>query len=279
MENTMKHLAPKLTLAASAFGVSLLLAPAAFASEASNSNTGAGSDNDATVTINNDVTINQSNSAYISNNIYVNANTGGNSASKNTGDGSVDTGNINGSIFISNDVNGNSLNNVGIDCDGLCIVLEEVSASNENTGADSDNNAKIDIDNDFDFTQDNNLEIKNDVGADLNTGDNNADKNTGDGSVKTGDINFDITISNEGNNNSIGGPVDKDQDDPDEPSAPGKKEEAVLPKEGDVLAASEGLPVTGGGLPIIPAFGFALAGLAMRRVEEVLRLKFLPETK
>ena len=45
MEDTLKHLTPKLTIAASAFGLSLLLAPAAFAQDASNSNTGADSDN------------------------------------------------------------------------------------------------------------------------------------------------------------------------------------------------------------------------------------------
>ena len=176
-----------------------------------------------------------------------------------------------------NDVNGNSLNDVGVECNGLCIVLSDINVSNKNTGADSDNDTNVNIDNDFDFTQDNDLDINNDVSADLNTGDNDADKNTGDGSVKTGDINFDITISNEGNNNSIGGPVD--QDDPDDPTTPGKKEDAILPEEGDVLAAAEGLPVTGGNLPLIPVFGFGLAGLALRRIEETLRLRFLPETK
>ena len=281
MENTMKHLAPKLTLAASAFGISLLLAPSALAADASNSNTGAGSDNDAEVNISNNVTINQSNNANINNNIYVNANTGGNSASKNTGDGSVNTGDINGSISITNDVNGNSLNNVGVDCDGLCVVVTGLSASNENTGADSDNDAKVDVDNDYDFTQDNDLDIDNDVDADLNTGDNEADKNTGDGSVTTGDINFEINIDNQGNNNVIGGPTDEPEEPNQEPKGPAIIQPSPRPgkDEGKVLAATSGLPVTGGNLPFIPALILVLAGLGIKRAEEILRLRLLPESK
>ena len=277
MENTLRSLAPKLTLAASAFGVSLLLAPGALAAEANNSNTGAGSDNDASVTIDNDVTINSNNTANIINTINISANTGNNSADKNTGDGSVNTGDINGSVNIGNDVNGNTLNSVGVNCGGLCDYNLDISTSNNNTGANSSNNADANVSNNVDITQNNNLDIDNNVGADLNTGGNSADKNTGDGSVKTGDINFDITVSNSGNNNSIGSPVD--QDDPDDPITPGRKEDAILPEEGDVLAAAEGLPITGGGLPIIPVFSFALAGLALKKIEEKLRLRFLPETK
>ena len=182
--------------------------------------------------IENNVTIEQNNDANINNIIHVNANTGGNSASKNTGDGSVNTGDINGSINIFNSVNGNGLNSLGFDCDGLCVVDLDISVSNTNTGADSDNEASINV-----------------------------------------EINFDINITNEGNENNIGGPVDED-----DPSEPAKKEQdAILPEEGKVLAAAEGLPVTGGTLPIMPIMAIILAGLAMRKVEETLRLRFLPE--
>ncbi len=273
MEKALKSTTVKLVTAVLFFGVAMLLASSTFATEASNSNTGADSDNEAIVNIENDVTIEQNNDANINNNINVNANTGGNSASKNTGDGSVNTGDINGSITIHNNVNGNSLNSLGFDCDGICVVDLDISVSNTNTGADSDNEASVNVENDFDITQDNDLDIDNKVKADLDTGNNDADKNTGDGSVNTGDINFDISITNEGNENKIGGPVSED-----DPSEPGKKEQdAVLPEEGEVLAAAEGLPVTGGSLPIMPAMAIILAGLAMRKVEETLRLRFLPE--
>lgn len=278
MEGTVKNLAPKIALAASAFGISLLLAPSAFAADAGNTNTGADSKNEAKVEIKNNVNIEQNNSADINNNITVNANTGGNSASKNTGDGSVNTGDINGSITINNDVNGNGLNEVGVNCSGFCTVLTNVNASNENTGADSDNEAKVEVENNIDYTQNNELDIDNNIDADLNTGDNEADKNTGDGSVKTGDINFDISVTNEGNNNNIGSTADEDK--PSKTNTPvTKEEESILPEEGKVLAASEGLPVTGGSLPLLPAFGIVLAGLAMKRIEEIFRLRMLPESK
>ena len=273
MEKALKNTTVKIITAVLFFGVAMLLASSTFAAEASNSNTGADSNNDASVNIENNVTIEQNNDANINNIIHVNANTGGNSASKNTGDGSVNTGDINGSINIFNSVNGNGLNSLGFDCDGLCAVDLDISVSNTNTGADSDNEASVNVENDFDITQNNNLKIDNKVKADLDTGNNDADKNTGDGSVNTGDINFDINITNEGNENNIGGPVDED-----DPSEPAKKEQdAILPEEGKVLAAAEGLPVTGGTLPIMPIMAIILAGLAMRKVEETLRLRFLPE--
>lgn len=275
MENSFKHLALKLSVGVLALGTGLALAPGALAVTAENSNTGADSNNESTVTITNNVDISSNNTANISNNISVTANTGDNSASKNTGDGSVSTGDISGGIYISNDVNGNTLNSIGFDCGGLCSLYLDIDVSNSNTGADSNNEANVDINNDVDITQNNNLNIDNNVTADLNTGGNDADKNTGDGSVKTGDINFDINIDNSGNENVIGAPIEDEEPEPSSPKGPAiivttKKE------EGKVLAASEGLPVTGGNLPIVPALGLVLAGLLMKRFEETLRFKFLP---
>ena len=278
MEDTIRQLAPKLVIAASAFGLFLLLAPSAFAQDASNSNTGADSDNDATVTINNVVDINSQNNANIYNTITINANTGNNSADKNTGDGSVNTGDINGSVNISNDINGNTLNSVGINCGGLCNYNFDISTSNSNTGANSDNDASVDVNNDIDITQNNDLNINNNVNADLNTGGNSADKNTGDGSVKTGDINFGVNINNQGNENVIG---EQDDEDDSQPGPSPKGPAAIMPvkDEGEVLAAHEGLPITGSSLPILPILGIVLAGLSMRRIEEVLRLRFLTDKK
>ncbi len=96
------------TILASLLG-GLALAGGALAVEADNSNTGAGSDNEATVEIENDVTIVSNNEANINNNIDIWANTGNNSADKNTGDGSVSTGDITGSVSITNTGNENGL--------------------------------------------------------------------------------------------------------------------------------------------------------------------------
>ena len=272
-----KKLVARLSLTAAALGTSLLFAPAVFAATAENSNTGADSTNDASVDITNDVDISSNNSANIRNSIYVNANTGGNSASQNTGDGSVSTGDINGSARIRNNVNSNSLNRVDFDCSGVCIVSADISASNSHTGADSSNDANVNVNNDIDITQNNDLDIDNKVDADLDTGNNEADENTGDGSVKTGDINFDVTIDNQGNNNTIGGPADKEPEgQPPTPPAP-VTPPAKGPEKGRVLAATKGLPVTGGNHPFLPALALVLAGLVMKRLEEMLSLRFLKE--
>ena len=272
-----KKLVARLSLTAAALGASLLFTPAVFAATAENSNTGADSTNDASVDITNDVDISSNNSANIRNSIYVNANTGGNSASQNTGDGSVSTGDINGSVSIRNDVNSNSLNSVDFDCSGVCIVSADISSSNDHTGADSENDTNVNVNNDIDITQNNDLDIDNKVDADLDTGNNEADENTGDGSVRTGDINFDVTIDNQGNENVIGGPAEEEPEgQPPTPPAP-ITPPSKGPEKGKVLAVTKGLPVTGGNIPFLPALALVLAGLVVKRLEEILSLRFLKE--
>jgi len=59
-----------------------------------NANTGAGSVNEAEVNLDQSTTINNDNTAAIANNVNIDTNTGSNSASYNTGDGSVKSGNV-----------------------------------------------------------------------------------------------------------------------------------------------------------------------------------------
>jgi hypothetical protein len=62
---------------------------------AGNSNTGANSSNDATITDNQSATVEQNNTANVNNNIHITANTGGNQANNNTGTGTVKSGSVN----------------------------------------------------------------------------------------------------------------------------------------------------------------------------------------
>ncbi|MEX0616872.1 MAG: hypothetical protein WD231_03630 [Candidatus Woykebacteria bacterium] len=275
MEGRLKKLTFKISLTTAAFGASLLIAPGALAQTAQNQSTGADSSNTAEVKVENDLNVSSNNTANINNNLKISANTGGNSASKNTGDGTVKTGDITGRVSIVNDVNSNSLNDSNFDCSSLCTVSWDIKASNSHTGADSENSATVNVENDVDITQNNDLDIDNNLDADLNTGDNEADKNTGDGSVKSGDIDFDVSIVNEGNNNSIGGPVEDPKSPP--PAGPKTPTPGKPSEKGRVLAATKGLPVTGGNLPVVPALALILAGLFLRRMEEVLRGRFLTE--
>ena len=69
---------------------------------------GAGSNNSANVNQNNQTNVNQNNSANVSNNVDANCNTGGNSASGNTGAGTgVTTGNCEAAVNITNQLNTN----------------------------------------------------------------------------------------------------------------------------------------------------------------------------
>ncbi|GEM_PF-3125267 len=75
---------------------------------ATNSGNGAGSDNNASITNNNTNNLTVDNSAKIINNVNIDANTGGNSASKNTGgESTIKTGDVNVAASIINFVNTN----------------------------------------------------------------------------------------------------------------------------------------------------------------------------
>ena len=262
----MKNIWTKVaTIFASLLG-SMALSTGALAVEATNSNTGADSTNDATVNINNNTNVSSSNTATINNNISIWANTGNNSADKNTGDGSVSTGDITGGVKVINTGNMNGTFDSVLSLNCSC----DFSASNSNTGAYSDNEANVKVSNDINITVNNEANVDNNVDADLNTGGNSADKNTGDGWVSTGDIDFSVEITNDLNKNFVGAPL------PQEPAGPGVPP-AVLPpsapKPGKVLAAAEGLPVTGGSLPNWP-FLLIMVGFVTRLAERVLRTRF-----
>lgn len=253
--------------AASAVVSLLIVAGTALASSASNTNTGAESTNEATVTIKNNVTINSTNNANISNNIFVKANTGYNSANQNTGSGSITTGDISGSVSVKNTGNENAVAASQIN---LCCENQNFSSSNKNTGASSKNKAEVKVKNNTDINANNKAGVENDVGADLNTGGNEASKNTGNGIIITGDINFGISIINELNQNIIGGPL------PGQPEpVPGPKPPmpTISPlRPGQVLGEQAGLPVTGGSLLLWPVL-LAIAGATLKLFEKTLKIR------
>ncbi|MEX0621546.1 MAG: hypothetical protein WD187_00930 [Candidatus Woykebacteria bacterium] len=269
----MKDIWTKVITSSAAAGASvLLIGTAALASTASNTNTGADSVNKAEVSVENNTTINSTNNANITNNISVKANTGKNEANKNTGDASIQTGDISGHVNITNKANGADVFNTNTN---LICCGPFLTSSNENTGADSVNKAETRIKNNLNINVNNNVDLQNNIGADLNTGENEANKNTGDASIKTGDINFEINIDNDVNHSVIGGPL---PDRGGEPMDPGDQPTAVLPgpapRPGQVLAAAEGLPVTGGNLPNWPLLLIAV-GVALKIIERVFGVRLL----
>ena len=240
----------------------LASAPLALADTAANSTTGAGSENVATTQVNNSTDISSSNTAIITNNLSITANTGNNEANGNTGGGEITTGDIHGSVTINNSVNSSGIA-VPLCCD------PDSNASNSTTGADSENVSRVEVSNNIDINQDNWMRIRNNLDLDLNTGGNEANDNTGIGSINTGDIDFTIDIDNSGNNNSVNGPGN-----PNPGTNPGPNPGPGVPP-GSVLGASDGLPVTGGSLPIAQIVTMIMAGLLLRSYERELRERFL----
>jgi len=162
---------------------------------ASNSKTGADSWNKAKVDVDNDVDVSQLNMAVVTNDVDAKANTGKNEANKNTGDASIDTGDSDVEVTVSTDVNNNDLT-----VDGL--GSGDLSASNEKTGADSWNKAKVDVDNNLNIKQGNTLLVDNEVDVCVNTGKNEANKNTGgEPSIDTGDADVMVSLDTTGNSN------------------------------------------------------------------------------
>jgi hypothetical protein len=191
----------------------------------SNDTTGADSDNSAATSVDNSNTILIDNDGNIVNNYVLDANTGDNTTDKNTGDGSITTGDANVALNLINFLNNVFLGGggelllgvvnifgtldgdivlTGLDGPGGVPYNPYLSSSNSATGADSDNDASVSSTNDADITLANSADILNNITLDANTGDNDTDKNTGSGQISTGNTNANLNLANIANNTGIG---------------------------------------------------------------------------
>jgi len=191
---------------------------------ARNNTTGANSENNATNSLNNTNTLFIDNNGNIVNSYLISSNTGNNIADKNTGDGSITTGDANVVFNLINFLN-NSFQGLGellignVNIFGTLvgdIVLQDLQgcgtglasagfgASNNTTGANSGNSAATSITNTNDASLINLGDINNNVTVDAATGGNTADKNTLNGQVITGDSNAKVVTTNIANTNTLG---------------------------------------------------------------------------
>jgi len=169
------------------------------------SGNGSGSTNNVDLNVDTNTEVNQSNYADIQNDVNVSAQTGNNTANKNTGgDVSVDTGDSNVSVGVTNNANSNVA--AISDCGGC---LGDLTAKISGNGADSKNDVKVDSKSKTEVNQYNDAVVVNNVGVKSETGENEANKNTGgDVSVKTGDANVDdvsVTTQVNANRASVSG--------------------------------------------------------------------------
>ena len=198
-----------------------------------NADNGPGSDNNGGVnnTTNNNVF--QSNDATIENNLFLEAETGNNSASKNNqGDVDIRTGNTNVDASILNIANMNLLggnmwlvlvNEAGnwigklfgapdgsvlAGSEGLEFALDPngaINVTNSKNGSGSDNNGSVNNTTNNNLNQTNTANVVNNVNLSANTGGNTADKNNGNVDIVTGEAEAIANIVNFVNNNIAGG--------------------------------------------------------------------------
>lgn len=189
-------------------------------SSASNNQTGANSDNQSTINKKSDQEIGVNSSQTITNTITGKIDTGNNVTSANTGSGAVETGKIVGTVNILNVANsqvvagsggisqqsvGNSQNDIVLGDPAhttplSAIVLDSLagnaSATNSETGANSNNQATITKIGDTNIRVSNDTAVDNDINLMANTGNNQANSNTGIGKIVTGSIEIAVNIIN-----------------------------------------------------------------------------------
>lgn len=165
------------------------------ADSATNDTTGADSVNKSYVTNTNSVNVTNVSDASIQNTVRSTSNTGGNSASRNTMGGMVQTGDAATDIEILNSANINT-NMIDLGQSG-----DSNTSGNSITGAGSKNLANILNSNVVRVRNDNTAVLSNTVNATSNTGGNLADRNTdgGGGVVQTGDALTEVSLSNRAN--------------------------------------------------------------------------------
>lgn len=173
--------------------------------------------------ISNDATF-QGNDAVIDNNMILDANSGNNTASRNTGGNSdITTGDANVAAnaltFANNNIAGNVIYgvvNIFGDLIGNIILPEgaagvtccaqDLSVANTGNGDNSTNVINYDATLADNYIQFNQLTLDNMLYLDANTGDNQTSRNTnGSNSVTTGDARVDAQVLNVANNNLVGG--------------------------------------------------------------------------
>jgi len=203
----MTNFKTKLTTAIATGSVLLqAMAPVTFAQQSFViSGNGDSADSEISIERESEVTVNQENDADIDNDIEVNASTGDNTASRNTGgDSSIDTGDATTEVTVTNQTN---VNHAQVsDCAGC--AGQDVSVEISKNGVDTDNEVDLEFENEVDIEQDNDADIDNDVDVDVETGDNEASRNTnGSASITTGDADTTVSLRTLANSNSavVGG--------------------------------------------------------------------------
>lgn len=194
MKNAKKLLA---TLSLSAMMLNVAVVPASAITLEMTGN-GVDSDNEIQLETEQKTEVSQENEFNVDNNINASANTGSNSASRNTGgDASIDTGNATSEVVVQNAGN---LNEAVVDC---CASAGNATVLISENGDSTDNKVTLENENEVEVSQENESHITNRINNDATTGWNDANRNTGGSvTITTGKAEASTGIFNGGNINS-----------------------------------------------------------------------------
>jgi len=179
----------------------LVLGPGAALADndAHNDTTGPDSNNEVSVEVENKAWVKVENNAEFFAELGLEINTGGNLVKKNTTAGDNKGGDVDVNIDGSTEI---SQSSDLCECLGDMFASGDNSASNQNTGPQSNNEANIDVKNKLGVKVENNASVGLAVGAAINTGDNTSKLNTTAGDTESGDVSFSFswnTTINQGN--------------------------------------------------------------------------------
>lgn len=127
----------------------------------------------------------------IDNTVLVDAMTGDNTAKENTGDAKIVSGDVTGSLSITNITPSSGGGTIYVGTGGAVI-----DAGNKETGAQSLNTVDINAERKVIVDVSETTLVDNTVHQNIDTGGNQADKNTGNAKVESGDIDSHTTITN-----------------------------------------------------------------------------------
>ena len=183
---------------------------------------GADSENTGVLIVDDTSTTDQTNTAGADNSLELSSNSGENSASRNVGETSIDTGDADTSGTIVNALNTNvdgvavaefnvlddQVGDLILDYEAFCIAgcsAWTIDVTNADSGADSENTGTVDLTLNDETTQTNDAILNNELILSANTGDNITNDNTGgDSAITTGDANVSGNVINFVNNNLAG---------------------------------------------------------------------------
>lgn len=159
---------------------------------------GGGSTSEVVVEQTNNTTVEQTNQTSVNNDVQVEAQTGANTASGNTGETTVETGDINTQVDISNTVNDSVV-------DTPCCSTQgnNTQVLITGNGGDSTNIAAVTTTNATIVTINQQAEIKNFISGSAVTGRNTVSDNQGNVLINTGTVHASVNLINKANNGNI----------------------------------------------------------------------------